>query len=147
MKKKIVALVSCVLIAGMLVGCTQAERASYNLSKEADNFNDVRRLTVINCLQGDVLFQMEGRMSITADIDDNQLEVIVENGEDDYSKHFVGLSDNVTYVIGGSDGSSRIKRPRCVSQWRSWFYCERLVCSTVVLPVRRWCYFRFGGNE
>ena len=105
MKKKIVALVSCVLIAGMLVGCTQAERASYNLSKEADNFNDVRRLTVINCLQGDVLFQMEGRMSITADIDDNQLEVIVENGEDDYSKHFVGLSDNVTYVIEDVEGA------------------------------------------
>lgn len=105
MKKKIAALASCVLIAGMFVGCTQAERASYNLSKEADNFNDVRRLTVINCLQGDVLFQMEGRMAITADVDDNQLEVIVENGEDDYSKHFVGLSDNVTYVIEDVEGA------------------------------------------
>lgn len=105
MKKKIVALASCVVIAGTLVGCTQADRASYNLSKEADNFNDIRRLTVINCLQGDVLFQMEGRMSITADVEDNQLEVIVENGEDDYSKHFVGLSDNVTYVIEDVDGA------------------------------------------
>lgn len=105
MKKKIAALASCVLIAGTLVGCTQAERASYNLSKEADNFNDIRRLTVINCLQGDVLFQMEGRMAITADVDDNQLEVIVENGEDDYSKHFVGLSDNVTYVIEDVEGA------------------------------------------
>ena len=105
MKKKIVALASCVVIAGTLVGCTQADRASYNLSKEADNFNDIRRLTVINCLQGDVLFQMEGRMSITADVEDNQLEVIVENGEDDYSKHFVGLSDNVTYVIEDVEGA------------------------------------------
>jgi len=105
MKKKIVALASCVLIAGTLVGCTQADRASYNLSKEADNFNDIRRLTVINCLQGDVLFQMQGRMSITADVKDNQLEVIVENGEDDYSKHFVGLSDNVTYVIEDVEGA------------------------------------------
>ena len=105
MKKKIVALASCVLIAGTLVGCTQADRASYNLSKEADNFNDIRRLTVINCLQGDVLFQMQGRMSITADVEDNQLEVIVENGKDDYSKHFVGLSDNVTYVIEDVEGA------------------------------------------
>lgn len=104
MKKKIGMISCCVLIAGMLVGCTQADRASYNLSKKADNFNDVRRLTVINCLQGDVLFQMEGRMSITADVDDNQLEVIVENGEDDYSKHYVGLSDNVTYVIEDVEG-------------------------------------------
>lgn len=105
MKKKVVALISCILIAGTLVGCSQADRASYNLSKEADNFNDVRRLTVINCLQGDVLFQMEGRMSITADVEDNQLEVIVENGKDDYSKHFVGLSDNVTYVIEDVEGT------------------------------------------
>ena len=103
MKKPMAIITSCVLIIGLLAGCTQAERASYNLSKEADNFNDIRRLTVINCLQGDVLFQMQGRMAITAE--DNQLEVIVENGEDDYSKHFVGLSDNVTYVIEDVEGA------------------------------------------
>lgn len=83
----------------MLSGCdTQASRVSYNLSQEADNFNDVRQVTVINCLQGDVLFQMTGKISITADTADNQLEIIVEdNGE--YKKHFIGLSDNVTYVV------------------------------------------------
>lgn len=42
---------------------------------------------------------------ITVDVEDNQLEVIVENGEDDYSKHFVGLSDNVTYVIEDVEGA------------------------------------------
>lgn len=42
---------------------------------------------------------------ITVDVEDNQLEVIVENGEDDYSKHFVGLSDNVTYVIENVEGA------------------------------------------
>ena len=104
-KKLISAILVSVLGLGTLAGCTQAQRASYNLSKEADNFNDVRRLTVINCLQGDVLFQMEGRMSITADVDDNQLEVIVENSKDDYSKHYVGLSDNVTYVIEDVEGA------------------------------------------
>ena len=91
------------LIAGALAltiaGCTEANRVSYNLSQEADNFNDIRQLTVINCLQGDVLFQMTGKMSITADVDDNQLEVIVEDIDGNYKKHFVGLSDNVTYVV------------------------------------------------
>ena len=42
---------------------------------------------------------MTGRMSITADVDDNQLEIIVENEDDKYTKHFVGLSDNVTYIV------------------------------------------------
>jgi len=82
-----------------LAGCsTQAERVQYNLTKEADNFNIVRQLTVINCIKGDVLFQMTGKMSITADTVDNQLEVIVED-DGTYVKHFIGLSDNVTYVI------------------------------------------------
>ena len=41
---------------------------------------------------------MTGKLSITADMDDNQLEVIVEDEDGSYSKHFIGLSDNVTYV-------------------------------------------------
>lgn len=45
------------------------------------------------------MFQMTGRMSITADTDDNQLEIIVEDENGEYKKHFIGLSDNVTYVV------------------------------------------------
>ncbi len=98
--KKILGLVLCGLMALTLAGCqTQADKVSANLSLEADNFNDVRQLTVINCLQGDVIFQMTGKMSITADITDNQLEVIVEDENGEYKKHFIGLSDNVTYVV------------------------------------------------
>ena len=95
----ILALLSVLLTVTVLTGCgTEAQRVSYNLSQQADNFNVVRQLTVINCIEGDVLFQMTGKMSITADTADNQLEIIVEdNGT--YVKHFVGLSDNVTYVV------------------------------------------------
>lgn len=97
--KKIIATITGAAIAAMsFTGCTEAERVSYNLSKEANNFNIVRQLTVINCIKGDVLFQMTGKLSITADTEDNQLEVIVEE-DGTYVKHFVGLSDNVTYVI------------------------------------------------
>lgn len=100
MKKKIIAIVLCLAMVSMMVGCdTQASRVSYNLSQQADNFNDVRQITVINCLQGDVLFQMTGKISITADTADNQLEVIVEDENGEYKKHFIGLSDNVTYVV------------------------------------------------
>lgn len=100
MKKKVLTTLLAVgLMATMLTGCqTEAQRVSYNLSQEADNFNIVRQLTVINCIEGDVLFQMTGRMSITADTADNQLEIIVED-DGTYVKHFVGLSDNVTYVV------------------------------------------------
>lgn len=96
--KKVIMLIVCIMVMS-LAGCSEAERVSYNLSQEADNFNMVRQLTVINCIEGDVLFQMTGKMSITADSDDNQLEIIVENENGKYEKHFVGLSDNVTYVV------------------------------------------------
>ena len=101
MKKRIACVLAMAALAvGMLAGCeSEASKVEYNLTQEADNFNIVRQLTVINCLQGDVLFQMTGKMSITADVDDNQLEIIVENEDGNYTKHFVGLSDNVTYTI------------------------------------------------
>ena len=97
MKKRMI--VVAMMAAIMMTGCNEAERVSYNLSQEADNFNDIRQITVINCLQGDVLFQMTGKMSITADTADNQLEVVVEDENGEYKKHFIGLSDNVTYVV------------------------------------------------
>lgn len=101
MKKRL--LLVGTILALSITGCkTQAEKVSYNLSQEADNFNVVRQLTVINCIEGDVLFQMTGKMSIKADAADNQLEVLVEdNGT--YKKHFIGLSDNVTYVVEDLD--------------------------------------------
>lgn len=99
--KKFVCILMIVIVILTFVGCgdTQANRVSYNLSQEADNFNNVRQVTVINCLQGDVLFQMTGKISITADTSDNQLEIIVEDENGEYKKHFIGLSDNVTYVV------------------------------------------------
>lgn len=104
MKKKM--RIVAVLLVGMLAavgitGCDQrqSDDVSYNLSLEADNFNDVRQITVINCLQGEVLFQMTGKMAIEADTSDDQLEIIVEDENGEYKKHFIGLSDNVTYVV------------------------------------------------
>ena len=98
MKKAFIAAILLTVLC--LTGCeTEAQRVSYNISQEADNFNTIRQITVINCIQGDVLFQMTGKMSITADTNDNQLEVIIEDDNGKYKKHFIGLSDNVTYVV------------------------------------------------
>lgn len=97
MKKKFILGILLITMVS-LTGCRESSRASYNLSKEADSFNVVRQITVINCLQGDVMFQMSGKMAIEMDEEENQLEVMIEDG-DMYKKHFIGLSDNVTYII------------------------------------------------
>lgn len=100
MKRKTLLFLICTTFFSLTItACTEAERVSYNISQDADNFNQVRQLTVINCIKGDILFQMTGKMSITADVEDNQLEIIVEDEYGRYKKHFVGLSDNVTYVV------------------------------------------------
>lgn len=98
MKKILITITILIALLGV-TGCTQADKVSENLSQEADNFNVVRQLTVINCLQGDVLFQMTGKLSIYADTADNQLEVVVEDENGKYQKHLIGLSDNVTYTV------------------------------------------------
>ena len=103
MKRKILIMLTLVIVSLFatltLSGCNQSGVVSYNLSKEADNFNIIRQITVINCLEGEVLFQMTGRISIAADNLDSQLEVIVMVAENSYQKHIIGLSDNVAYVL------------------------------------------------
>ena len=99
MKKKLLSLlIVSILGVGCLCGCGEAERVSQNLSQEADNFNVIRQVTVIDCITGDTLFQMSGKISITADNTDHQLEIISEENKQ-YKKHFIGLSDNVSYVV------------------------------------------------
>jgi len=109
MKKLLLLIPILVIGIFLLTGCqTEADKVSYNLSQEADNFNVARKITVINCIEGDVLFQMSGRLSLYADTGDNQLEITVEDEDGSYKKHFIGLSDNVTYVVedlGGNDVS------------------------------------------
>ena len=103
--KKITAfllIVSLVLVM-LLCGCQEASRVNENITQEAENFNIYRRVTVINCIQGDVLFSVEGRMNI--EDDGNQLEIIVEFEGGQYKKHFIGLSDNVTYTVEDISGS------------------------------------------
>ena len=106
MKKKLLSFILVLGVVGSVVGCeSQAQRVSYNLSQEADNFNSVRQLTVMNCITNEILFQMTGKISIEADTEDNQLEIIVEVEDGVYKKHFVGLGDNVAYVVEDVTGN------------------------------------------
>ena len=106
MKKIITAILFTFIICFLITGCdTEAERVNHNITQEAENFNVYRRVTVINCIKGDTLFSVEGLMNIEADTKDNQLEITVEIEDGKYKKHFIGLSDNVTYTIEDITGS------------------------------------------
>jgi len=101
--KRVIAIVVMMLLAiSLLVGCTEAERVSTNLSQEADNFNVTRQLTVINTRAEDgnnaVLFQMTGNFSINKEAD-GDLAVIGEEPDGTYYKHFVYLTRDISYIV------------------------------------------------
>lgn len=90
-----------------LAGCTSAaDRASENLSKDADQFKIQRRIVFFNGITDTYLLTIEGRCSIEVDTEDGQLEVTCKIGEDAYKKHFLGLSDNVTYFVEQAEAAN-----------------------------------------
>lgn len=110
MKKKVLTIIlSCVLTVGCFTGCSfedEADVASYNLSKEADNFNIYRKIKVLNCQSDEILLEFEGWCSINKDNADNQLEITYRVGEGQYYKDFIGLNDRVTYLVTQVDGAN-----------------------------------------
>ena len=100
MKKKVLSAIIVGLLLGTgLVGCTEANTVSTNISREADNFNVTRRLVVINGRTDTIIFSLVGNFSLTVDQEENQLEVIAEVRDGVYRKHFIGLSDEIMYFI------------------------------------------------
>lgn len=91
------------LAVTVLAGCRDdAEIASHNLSKAADNFEIMRRVVAVNGITGEFVMTLEGRCSI--EDQKSQLEVTCKQGPDDFRKHFVGLSDNTFYFVEQMDG-------------------------------------------
>ena len=86
-------------------GCTEAEQVSQNVSKEADNFNVCRRITMVNLRTDTVLYEFEGFCSIKTDNSDKQLEITSEVGDGVYKKDFIRLSAETTYVVQDISGA------------------------------------------
>lgn len=104
-KRKILAPVAAVAAALALAGCNAADTASRNISYESDNFKVMRRIVFVNGITDKYLLSIEGLCSITKDKEDNQLEVTCKTGDSEYKKHYLGISDNVTYFVEQMDGS------------------------------------------
>jgi len=96
--RKITTVLTLMISLLILSACTDADVASSNLSKAADNFEVNRRVVFYNGITDTYLLSIEGRCSLgNADDRSAQVTVTCKTGEDAYKKHFLGLSDNVTY--------------------------------------------------
>ncbi len=93
------------VLAVALTGCQgDAQVASSNLSKAADAFEIDRRIVFYNGINGEYMLTVEGKCSIKDA--QRQLEVTCKTGAAEYKKHFLGLSDNVTYFAEQVAGAS-----------------------------------------
>lgn len=94
--------VGLMLAGALLIGCSSdADVVSENLSKAADNFEVNRRIVMFNGITDQYLMVIQGTCSIQDE--GNQLEVTCKVGDGQYKKHFLGLSDNVSYFVEQGD--------------------------------------------
>lgn len=103
MKKTFILFILLCAIALILTGCTEADKVSANVSKEADNFNVTRRVTVINTRTDKILLEIIGLLSIKHSSGD--VDIIVEVAPNTYKKHFVSLNNWTTYVVEDVSGA------------------------------------------
>lgn len=98
MKKIVVLFVALAVAISSLYGCgREADVASVNLSKAADMFEIDRRIVFYNGITGDYILVIEGLCALGNHDSSGELTVTCKTGPSDYKKHFLGLSDNVTF--------------------------------------------------
>ena len=121
MKKRIIAIALAISTVVGAVGCTTADTVNYNLSKDANEFNVYRRITVTNARTDTVMLQAEGYMSLSNN-SDNELVVTIKTGEDQYYKDYIYLNSWTCYVMEQTEPKGTDKY-----HYELVFYPERLV--------------------
>lgn len=96
-----------VLLAASLVMAScerEADVASRNVSTAADQFEVQRRVVFFNGITDTYLLTIEGLCSLGNRDKAGELSVTCKVGPTSYKKHFLGLSDNVSYFVEQTDG-------------------------------------------
>jgi len=80
--------------------CPDSVVISNNISMDADNFKMPRRIVFYNGITNDYILTIEGYCSIIPGSNlPKEIAVICKTGPDQYKKHYLGVSDNVTYFV------------------------------------------------
>lgn len=101
-------LLSCVVLGAvfLLTGCpNDSDVVSHNLSKDSDNFKIERRIVFYNGITNDYMLQIEGKCTRDNTSTDRVLGIVCQTGPNEYKKHMLGLSDNVTFFIEQVDSA------------------------------------------
>ena len=104
MKKIFCVLLAVLLCVGCFAGCSAASNVNHNLSKEADNFQVLRRITAYNARTDKVIMEMEGYMAISNN-STSELVVTCKTGANEYKKNYLYLNDYVIYLVEDITGT------------------------------------------
>jgi len=99
LKRSVAAVVAGCVLFGAGACTSKADTVSHNISKDADNFQILRRVVFYNGITGEYILTIEGFCSLGNDDKAGELTVTCKVGPGQYKKHFLGLSDNVTYFL------------------------------------------------
>jgi hypothetical protein len=95
------------LAIAILAGCSSdADVASRNMSRAADNFDVARRIIFYNGITGEYMLTIEGYCSLGNNDTKGKLSVTCKTGPGVYKKHYLGLSDNVTFFLEQLDAKN-----------------------------------------
>ncbi|HSH27361.1 MAG TPA: hypothetical protein VK972_06300 [Wenzhouxiangella sp.] len=96
--KKTIRMAAAIATLTIVAGCSSdADVAARNLSKAADMFEIERRVVFYNGITNEYMLTIEGRCSLGSGNSTKSVTVTCKTGPEQYKKHFLGLSDNVTY--------------------------------------------------
>jgi uncharacterized lipoprotein YajG len=95
-KKIVFVLLAALMLAGLMIGCDDASVLRSNLERAEQNFEVFRRVVFYNGITGDYILTIEGKLALIIDTD-GDLVVTVKTEDGRFLKHYLGLSDNVTY--------------------------------------------------
>lgn len=106
-KIKIGVIALTMVLVGAACFTSKADLASENLSKAAEQFEIERRIVFFNGITDKYLLTVEGRCSVETGESalGGSLEVTCKIGPNAYKKHFLGLSDNVSYFVEQIDSA------------------------------------------
>lgn len=108
MNNKVIKFIGIILLVTIIltsfVGCSEAKKVNYNISKQAEYFSCERKITVYNARTDNIILEAEGYMNISNN-DANELVVTVKTGEDEYKKNYVYLNEYTMYVIEDITGT------------------------------------------
>lgn len=105
--KKLLTIMFGLVMVFAIAGCqNDADVVSSNISKSADQFEVLRRVVFYNGITGDYMLTIEGFCSLGNHDGPKELTVTCDIGNKQYKKHFLGLSDNVTYFVEQLNGAN-----------------------------------------